>query len=114
MKLAIALLLSAIGFLTVHPSLAGDLPATNTGSPESPTTKYKIDKRGGGRVVTTTGKLQVLSAPKAGSPVLDEYDKAMMVVIGDATGTGYVYVSPCNACQSGFVSKTELQAKTKR
>jgi hypothetical protein len=57
----------------------------------------------------------VLSAPKPGSKILQEYRKgAMMAVLGEATGTGYLYVSPCNACERGFVLKTEFQAKTQR
>ena len=110
MKTTIALVLSAFAFLAANPAVAADTAHAN---PQ--TTKYKIDKRGGGQLFTTTDKLQVLSAPKAGSKVLDEYDKgAMMAVIGEATGTGYLYVSPCNACESGFVLKTEVEAKTKR
>jgi hypothetical protein len=107
MKTAIALLLSAVGLLTAARAVAADKAP--------PTTKCKIDKREGGKLFTTTEKLEVLAAPKAGSKVLGEYDKgAMMAVIGEATGTGYLYVSPCNACESGFVSKAEFQAKTKR
>ena len=108
--MGIVVVLSVVAFLVASPAVAGDAP------PSMPhTTKYKIDERGGGQLATTTDKLQVLSAPKAGSKVLREYDKgAMMAVIGEATGTDYLYVSPCNACENGFVSKAEFQAKTKR
>lgn len=107
MKTAVALILSVVGFLTVQPAPAADR------APAKP--KYKIDKSGGGQLFTTTDTLQVLSAPKADSKVLQTYDKgAMMAVIGEATGTGYLYVSPCNACENGFVSKTEFRAKTKQ
>lgn len=107
MKTAVALFLSAVGLLAAGPPVAaGKAP---------PAAKYKIDKRNGGKLFTTTAKLEVLAAPKAGSRVLGEYDKgAMMAVIGEATGTGYLYVSPCNACESGFVSKGEFEAKTQR
>jgi hypothetical protein len=110
MKMGIVVVLSLSPFLAASPALAVD-----AAPPVPQTSKYKIDERASGELVTTTDKLQVLSAPKVGSKVLDEYPKgAMMVVVGEATGTGYLYVSPCNACESGFVSKTEFQAKTKR
>ncbi len=76
--------------------------------------KYKIDKRGGGNLYTTTAKMDVLAEPKAGSKKLATYESgAMMVVIGAATGTGFVYVSPCNACDKGFVPKSEFMSKVK-
>lgn len=108
MKTAIALLFS-IGLLAASPAVAADgAPRTAQG------TKYKIDKRAGGKLATTTDRVEVLAEPKPGSKVLGEYDKgAIMAVIGEAQGTGYLYVSPCNACESGFVSKAEFQAKTK-
>jgi hypothetical protein len=110
MKTALAFVLSVFGLLAVHRAAAADA------APAMPqTSKYKIDKRSGGQLFTTTDKLRVLSAPKAGSKVLQEYDKgAIMAVLGEATGTGYLYVSPCNACENGFVSKTEFQAKVRR
>ena len=110
MKTTTALLLSAFSLLA-----RGPIVTSASASPTPRTTKFEIDKRGGGELYTTTEKLQVLAAPKADSKVLDEYDKgAIMVVIGEAKGTGYLYVSPCNACEKGFVSKAEFQAKTKR
>jgi hypothetical protein len=109
-KTAIACALSVVGFFAVGRAVAVDSAAPG---PQKPT--YKIDKRSSGELRTTTDKLKVLSAPKAGSKVLQEYDKgAMMAVLGEATGTGYLYVSPCNACANGFVSKTEFRAKTER
>jgi hypothetical protein len=109
MKTAITFLMSACVMLA-----AGPIVAVDGAQPKPQTTKYKIDKRGGGQLFTTTDKLQVLSAPKAGSKVLQEYDKgAIMAVLGEATGTGYLYVSPCNACEKGFVLKTEFLAKAK-
>ena len=97
--------------------LTASLPA-NAMYPSPPipaTKKYKIDRRGGGKLYTMTGKIQVLSDPKPGSNVLQEYDKgAMMAVIGKAKGTDYLYVSPCNACESGFVIQIEFLSKTKR
>lgn len=89
--------------------------AADAATPASRVPDYKIDERGAGELATTTDKLQVLAAPRKGSKVLDEYDKgAMMAVLGEATGTGYLYVSPCNACENGFVLKTEFQSKTTR
>jgi hypothetical protein len=77
--------------------------------------KYKIDKKDGGKLYTTTAKMNVLVAPKTGSKVDDSYDAgAIMAVIGEAKGTGYLYVNPCRACNSGYVLKTEFLAKAKR
>jgi hypothetical protein len=110
MRIAIALLISGLTSLAASAAVAVD-----SAPPKAKTAKYKIDKRGAGELFTTTDKLQVFAAPKAGSKVLQEYNKgAMMAVLGEATGTGYLYVSPCNACDSGFVSKIEFQARTKR
>ena len=77
--------------------------------------KYKIDKKDGGKLYTTTAKMDILVAPKKGSKVDDSYDPgAIMSVIGEAKGTGYLYVNPCRACNSGYVLKTEFLAKAKR
>jgi hypothetical protein len=77
--------------------------------------KYKIDKKDGGKLYTTTAKMDVLVAPKAGSKIDYTYEPgAIMAVIGEATGTGYLYVNPCRACNSGYVPKTEFFSKAKR
>ena len=50
----------------------------------------------------------VLATPKADGEALDRYaEGAEVVVIGQAGD--YYYVSPCNACKSGFVSKATVR-----
>lgn len=51
----------------------------------------------------------VLSAPLPRAAVLEHYPKGTeIVVIGDARGAPYKYVSPCNSCKSGFVEVAAL------
>ena len=51
----------------------------------------------------------VVSAPKKGATVIDEYPaETAMVVLGNARGQPYQYVSPCNACRKGFVETALL------
>jgi hypothetical protein len=77
--------------------------------------KYKIDKKGGGSLYTTTARIDIFAEPKPESKKLATYDPgAIMAVIGEATGTGFLYVSPCNACDKGFVPKAEFLSKAKR
>jgi len=112
MKTTVSLFLFACVLSAVIPSFA--LTPTNTGQ-GAPKPSFKVDKREAGKFVTTTDKIAVLDAPKAGSKVLQEYDKgAMMAVIGQATGTDYLFVSPCNACDHGYVLKSEFFAKSKQ
>jgi hypothetical protein len=47
---------------------------------------------------------RVLATPEQGAETLDRYDNSMEVVILGQAGD-YYYVSPCNACRSGFVPK---------
>jgi len=52
----------------------------------------------------------VLAEPSPDAAVLDRYPKdTIVVVIGDARATPYKYVSPCNACTSGFVDAGVLR-----
>ena len=75
---------------------------------------YKIDKKKGGKLCTTTAPIDVVAQPKAGAKQLASYQPgAIMAVIGEAKGTGYLYVSPCNACDNGFVAKAEFLSKAK-
>jgi hypothetical protein len=46
----------------------------------------------------------VLATPQQGAETLDRYDNNMEVIILGQAGD-YYYVSPCNACRSGFVPK---------
>lgn len=53
----------------------------------------------------------ILDAPAADAQVLDEYPLGTaVIVIGNARGAPYRFVSPCNACRRGFV---EVAALTK-
>jgi hypothetical protein len=59
---------------------------------------------------TLAADVAVLASPSPDARVLQSYPAGTeVVVIGDARGTSYKFVSPCNACQSGFVSGTVLR-----
>lgn len=74
-----------------------------------PPPKYKVDRRGGGGLWTTGSTVRVFGAPKAGARLLTSYPAgAIMVLYGTATGTPYVWVSPCNACEKGYALKSEF------
>jgi hypothetical protein len=84
-------------------------------SPAQASGKFKIDRHLGGRLYTTTAAMDVLAEPKSGSKTLQRYQAgAIMAVIGEATGTDYLYVSPCNACENGFVAKSIFMSNVKR
>lgn len=62
-----------------------------------------------GKLITLQRKVKVLAEPRPGSRSVGEYGKgATFVIAGRAKGSDYLYVSPCNACQSGFVQKRVL------
>lgn len=62
-----------------------------------------------GGLWTLTKDDAVRTAPAKNGPVIDEYPAGTaMVVLGSARGKPYQYVSPCNACQRGFVETTAL------
>ena len=62
-----------------------------------------------GGLWTLTQDAPVVSAPKKGAAVIDEYPaETAMVVLGNARGAPYSYVSPCNACRRGFVETALL------
>lgn len=53
---------------------------------------------------TLTADTTVLATPTKDSAVLDRYTAGTeVVVLGRVEETDYLYVSPCNACASGFV-----------
>ena len=55
------------------------------------------------------GDLGVLAAPKRDAAVLAVYPpQTEFEIVGTAVGAEYYYVSPCNACESGFVPKSAL------
>jgi len=63
-----------------------------------------------GGMQTLLADTGVRAAPTPDAPVLDTYPAGRdFVVIGTARGTDYFYVSPCNACQRGFVPADTLR-----
>lgn len=53
---------------------------------------------------------EVLATPDVGAASVGRYDAGTdVVIIGTATTTAHYYVSPCNACESGFVAKAALR-----
>jgi len=68
-----------------------------------------VDIANGGlwTLVTDVG---VLAAPSPDAAVLERYPKGTeVVVIGNARDGQYKYVSPCNACQNGFIDPAALR-----
>jgi hypothetical protein len=62
-----------------------------------------------GKLITLQRKVRVLAEPRSGSRSIGEYGKgALFAIGGQAKGSDYLYVSPCNACENGFVRKREL------
>lgn len=67
-----------------------------------------------GRSVVATDRIRLLAEPKSDGKVIGEYDRgARLNIIGQAQGTDYVYVSPCESCGNGFVQKREIQVKSR-
>jgi hypothetical protein len=52
----------------------------------------------------------LLAGPSADAPVIQRYDADTEVaIVGTAEQADYYYVSPCNACESGFVPKSAIR-----
>lgn len=63
-----------------------------------------------GELWTLTRDVPILASPKPRGNVLDEYQAGTaVIVIGNARGAPYKFVSPCNACPRGFVDETALK-----
>lgn len=59
---------------------------------------------------TLTRDIAVLAVPETGAATLGEYPAgADVVVLGDAADPAYKFISPCNACASGFVPADALR-----
>jgi hypothetical protein len=59
--------------------------------------------------------IEVRAAPAADAPVLSRYDAGTdFAIVGTARDADYYYVSPCNACTSGFVPKSALDTGAAR
>jgi hypothetical protein len=70
---------------------------------------YAVDVAPGG-LWTLTRDAPILASPEPEGQVLDEYPTGTaVVVIGNARGLPYKFVSPCNACRRGFVDETALR-----
>ncbi len=88
--------------------LSGSRAAARSGIPAN------LDRTNGGALCTMTAPIQVRSAPSEAGRVIDAYNPgAIMVYVGEATGTGFVYVNPCRACTNGYVPKNEFFSKTR-
>jgi hypothetical protein len=54
----------------------------------------------------------VRAAPSADARDVGQYDAGIeAAIIGTAEGADYYYVSPCNACDSGFVLKSAVDVR---
>ncbi|MGB7220794.1 MAG: hypothetical protein WBD07_18485 [Vicinamibacterales bacterium] len=68
-----------------------------------------VDTANGGGLWTLVKDTPLLATPSQDAAVLERYPMGTEVVlIGDARGAPYKYVSPCNACTSGFVDPAAL------
>ena len=57
-----------------------------------------------------TGPVDVLAEPTQGAASVGHYDADIEVaIVGTATDVDYYYVSPCNACDSGFIPKSAVR-----
>jgi len=56
------------------------------------------------------GETDVLATPESGATVIGHYDASTEVaIVGTAKDADYYYVSPCNACDSGFVPTSAVR-----
>lgn len=77
-----------------------------------PAPKFKIDRKSGRGLCTVKGPINLLSAPKPGSKVIDTFPEGgIMTYIGNVPKSDYAYVHPCNACEYGYVSRPEFLGK---
>jgi hypothetical protein len=59
---------------------------------------------------TMVGDAAILAAPSPDAAVLARYPQGTeVVVLGQARDSQYKYVSPCNACQNGFIDPAALR-----
>ena len=70
---------------------------------------YAVDVAPGG-LWKLTRDAAILASPEPEGVALDEYPTGTaVVVIGNARGSPYKFVSPCNACRRGFVDEAALK-----
>jgi len=81
-----------------------DGPSFNPAPP--PASVVRGTNRG---LCTMRAPMKVFAQPRRSSRVLDTYRPgAIMTYVGDVGRTPYAYVSPCNACNPGYVLKAEF------
>ena len=67
-----------------------------------------------GQIWKFTRAVTVLADPKRGAKTLGQYKTdSFPVILGKARGAPYYYVSPCNACESGFVEQSAMRRDTR-
>ncbi|MGH8262847.1 MAG: hypothetical protein ACRETU_05025 [Steroidobacterales bacterium] len=60
-------------------------------------------------LVKLAGATALRATPSADAPIIRRYDADTEVaIVGTAEKADYYYVSPCNACESGFVPKSAI------
>jgi hypothetical protein len=71
-----------------------------------------------GQLWTLARDVAVLAEPRRGAKVLRRYkartEVTEMVILGKARAAPFLYVSPCNACESGFVEPAALRRPARR
>lgn len=71
---------------------------------------HAVDIANGGGLWTLVRDATVLAAPAPDASVLERYPMGTdVVLLGDSRDARYRYVSPCNACRSGFIEATALR-----
>ncbi len=56
------------------------------------------------------GTVDVLAEPLKGAATVGHYGpETEVAIVGTATGADFYYVSPCNACDSGFIAKSAVR-----
>jgi hypothetical protein len=110
---------SGTRYRTLRGGCAGDRPCDDLTHYTWQGTSYaatQIEARGHWVDVAPTGlwtlavDAAVLAAPAAEATVIERYPAGTVVaVIGNARDADYRYVSPCNACASGFVESAALR-----
>jgi hypothetical protein len=68
-----------------------------------------------GQLWMLTSDVAVLAEPKHDAKALDHYKaRTEVVILGKARKASYFYVSPCNACEPGFVEQALLRRSNLR
>lgn len=104
-----------INLSKVNTGPASQMADPNSSPPVQSKEKIVIDESKGGDLYTMTASIDVIAEPNPQSKKIATYQTgAIFATIGEAVGTGFLYVSPCNVCAKGYVKKTEFLSKAKR